>query len=101
MARVFASELVQRGIRVNTVIPGATRTSIWTRGAREGTTLDDTEKTLAPGIPMARLSDPEEVARAVVFLASDDASGMTSTEMVVDGGLLGARNGAPIYRVGQ
>jgi NAD(P)-dependent dehydrogenase (short-subunit alcohol dehydrogenase family) len=101
MARVFASELVQRGIRVNTVIPGATRTSIWTRGAREGTTIDDAEKALAPGIPMARLSDPEEVARAVVFLASDDASGMTSTEMVVDGGLLGARNGAPIYRVGQ
>jgi NAD(P)-dependent dehydrogenase (short-subunit alcohol dehydrogenase family) len=98
MARVLAAELVERGIRVNTVIPGATRTSIWTRGAREGTTIDATEKALAPSIPMARLVEPEEVARAVVFLASDDASGMTATEMVVDGGLLGARNGAPMYR---
>ncbi|HVE08825.1 MAG TPA: SDR family oxidoreductase [Paraburkholderia sp.] len=101
MARVFAAELVQRGIRVNTVIPGATRTTIWTRGARAGATLDATEKALAPSIPMARLADPEEVARAAVFLASDDASGMTATEMVVDGGLLGARNGAPMYRAGS
>jgi NAD(P)-dependent dehydrogenase (short-subunit alcohol dehydrogenase family) len=98
MARVFASELVQRGIRVNTVIPGATRTSIWTRGAHEGTTLEQTEKRLSPAIPMARLAEPEEVARAVLYLASDDASGTTAAEVIVDGGALGARYGSPIYR---
>lgn len=44
MAKVFASELAPKGIRVNTVIPGATRTPIWTRGARSGSTVDATEK---------------------------------------------------------
>ncbi|NMM04267.1 SDR family oxidoreductase [Paraburkholderia sp. RP-4-7] len=98
MAKVFASELVQRGIRVNTVIPGGTRTPIWTRGARAGATLDATEEALAPAIPMARLATPEEVAKAVLFLASDDASGITAAEIVVDGGTIGAPRGAPMYR---
>ena len=100
MAKVFASELVRRGIRVNTVIPGGTRTPIWTRGARAGATLDATEDALAPGIPMARLAEPEEVAKAVLFLASDDASGITAAEIVVDGGTIGAPWGAPIFRKG-
>jgi NAD(P)-dependent dehydrogenase (short-subunit alcohol dehydrogenase family) len=98
MAKVFASELVQRGIRVNTVIPGGTRTPIWTRGAREGATLDGTEQALAPRIPMDRLAAPEEVAAAVLFLASGDASGMTAAEIVVDGGTIGAPWGAPLFR---
>ncbi|HEY1997045.1 SDR family NAD(P)-dependent oxidoreductase [Paraburkholderia sp.] len=98
MAKVFASELVQRGIRVNTVIPGGTRTPIWTRGAREGATIDGTEGALASRIPMARFALAEEVAAAAVFLASDDASGITAAEIVVDGGSIGAPWGAPIFR---
>lgn len=100
MAKVFASELVERGIRVNTVVPGGTRTPIWTRGAREGATLDGTEQALAPRVPMARLAAPEEVAAAVLFLASGDASGMTGAEIVVDGGTTGAPWGAPLLRQG-
>ncbi|MFC0397618.1 SDR family NAD(P)-dependent oxidoreductase [Paraburkholderia rhizosphaerae] len=98
MAKVFASELAPRGIRVNTVIPGATRTSIWTRGARAGGSIDDVENSLAPRIPIGRLADPEETARAVLFLASDDAAGITAAEIVVDGGLTGAPSGAPMFR---
>ena len=98
MARVLASELVTRGIRVNTVIPGGTRTSIWTRGDREGKTLDATEAAIKPTIPMNRFADAEEVAQAAVFLASAAASGMTAAEIVVDGGLTGAPSGAPISR---
>jgi len=97
MAKVFASELMPRGIRVNTVIPGATSTPIWTRGARAGSTLEGTEQTFAPRIPMARLAAPEEVAQAVLFLASDAASGITAAEIVVDGGTIGAPWGAPIF----
>lgn len=97
MAKVFASELVQRGIRVNTVIPGGTRTPIWTRGAREGATLEGTEQVFAPRIPMGRLAAPEEVAAAVLFLASSHASGMTGAEIVVDGGTIGAPWGAPVF----
>lgn len=98
MARVLASELVTRGIRVNTVIPGGTRTSIWTRGDREGATLDATETALSPMIPMGRFALAEEVAQAAVFLASDAASGMTAAEIVVDGGNTGAPMGAPAFR---
>ena len=98
MAKVFASELVTRGIRVNTVIPGGTRTSIWTRGARAGATIEGTESALSPSIPMERLATPEEVAEAALFLASDAASGMTAAEIVVDGGTTGAPFGAPAFR---
>jgi len=100
MAKVFASELAPRGIRVNTVIPGATRTPIWTRDARQGSTLDDTENALAPRIPLGRFCDPEEVAQAVVFLASSLSSGMTAAEIVVDGGFTGAVSGGPMFRRG-
>jgi NAD(P)-dependent dehydrogenase (short-subunit alcohol dehydrogenase family) len=100
MAKVFATELVQRGIRVNTVIPGATRTPIWTRGARAGATLDGTEERLSPTIPMGRLAAAEEVAEAVAFLASKGASGITAAEIVVDGGTIGAPWGAPALRKG-
>jgi len=100
MAKVLAAELAPRGIRVNTVIPGAARTPIWTRGARQGAVLSEVEKGFAPAIPMGRFAEVDEVARAVLFLASDDASGMTAAEIVVDGGTTGAPLGAPALRRG-
>jgi NAD(P)-dependent dehydrogenase (short-subunit alcohol dehydrogenase family) len=98
MAKVFASELAPKGIRVNTVIPGATRTPIWSRGSRAGSSIDATEKAMAPRIPMGRFSDPEELAQAVMFLASNASSGMTAAEIVVDGGNIGAPWGIPLFR---
>lgn len=98
MAKVFASELAPKGIRVNTVIPGATRTPIWTRGAREGTTVDATEKAIAPRIPMGRFAGADELAQAVMFLASSASSGMTAAEIVVDGGSIGTPWGGALFR---
>jgi NAD(P)-dependent dehydrogenase (short-subunit alcohol dehydrogenase family) len=96
MAKVFASELAPRGIRVNTVIPGGTRTPIWTRGARAGATIDGTEKALAPRIPLGRFAEADEIAAAVAFLAA--TPGITAAEIVVDGGSIGAPWGAPLFR---
>jgi NAD(P)-dependent dehydrogenase (short-subunit alcohol dehydrogenase family) len=97
MARVLAAELAPRGIRVNTVVPGGTRTAIWTRGARAGMTVEAAEQRLTPVIPLDRFAEAEEVANAVLFLASREASAMTAAEIVVDGGM----SGAPFASMGQ
>lgn len=98
MAKVFASELAPRGIRVNTVIPGATRTPIWTSGARAKVPIEETLRAINLSIPIGRIAEPEEIAEAVMFLASDASRGMTAAEIVVDGGTIGAPYGAPAYR---
>ncbi len=98
MAKVFASELAPRGIRVNTVIPGATRTPIWTTGARANVPIEETLRAINLSIPIGRIAEPEEIAEAVMFLASDASRGMTAAEIVVDGGTIGAPYGAPAYR---
>ena len=98
MTRVLAAELAPRGIRVNVVVPGATRTPIWSTAAPSEQAMAALEARLARGIPLGRMSDAEEIAKAVLFLASDDASNITAQEIVVDGGHTGAPAGAPIYR---
>ncbi len=98
MARVLASELSPRGIRVNTVIPGATRTPIWSKIAPSPDAFAALEARVAKAVPLGRLSDAEEIAKAVLFLASDDAANIQAAEIVVDGGHTGAPAGAPIYR---
>jgi len=98
MAKVFAAELAPSGIRVNTVVPGATETPIWTRGARANIPIEESMHAVNKSNPMGRIAKPEEVARAVLFLASDASSALTAAEIVVDGGTTGAPYGAPIYR---
>ncbi|WP_397449020.1 SDR family NAD(P)-dependent oxidoreductase [Pseudomonas sp. NA-150] len=100
MAKVMAAELAPRGIRVNTVIPGATRTPIWTRGARQGASIDAVEAAFGPRVPIGRIAEPEELANAVLYFASDMSIGVTAAEIVVDGGTTGAPSGAPIFRQG-
>ena len=86
--RVYAAKnrTPQRRIRVNAVSPGLTDTpgyndALVSAGAgREGL------KTILTSIPLGRLGTPDEVARAVVFLASEDSSYITGTELSVDGG---------------
>ena len=98
MTRNLASEFAPRGIRDNQVTPGGTKTPIWSPYAPTPDDLTALENRIARGIPLGRLGEAEEVARAVLFLASDDASNVNGTEIVVDGGTTGAPHGAPAYR---
>lgn len=83
--RTWAAELVSRDIRVNTVVPGPVETP-----GLKGLAPAGQERELLAGeaakVPMGRLGRPEEIAAAVLFLASDQSSFMTGTEMFVDGG---------------
>lgn len=83
--RTWATELITRGIRVNTIVPGPIETPGLTglAPAGQGQQLLDGE---AAKVPMGRVGRPEELAAAVLFLASDQSSFMTGTELFVDGG---------------
>jgi len=85
MTRVLAQETVNRGIRVNAVSPGPTETPILDRDVGKEA-ADRTRRYLADQIPMKRLGTSQEIAEAVLFLASEQASFMTGQELVVDGG---------------
>jgi NAD(P)-dependent dehydrogenase (short-subunit alcohol dehydrogenase family) len=101
MARVVAADLAPRRIRVNVVAPGWTKTPIWKRGPRANASAEESAKLTdfySSAIPLGRWAEPEELAKAVLFLASDDSSYINAIELVVDGGATGAPLGAPIFR---
>ena len=87
LARTTAAELAGRGIRVNTVAPGPIVTPILGRTGLSKEALDEFVTETVPKIPMKRFGQPEEVAGAVAFLASQDASYITGVEINVDGGM--------------
>lgn len=87
LARTAAAELAERGIRVNTVAPGPIATPIFGRTGLPQETVDEFAKEIVSKVPLKRFGQPEEVAGAVTFLASQDASYITGVELNVDGGL--------------
>lgn len=83
LTRVAALEGAPAGVRVNSVHPGFIDSRMLTDIA---TRLGGTQEALAEAVPAGRLGSPEEVAKAVAFLASDEASYMNGSQLVVDGG---------------
>ncbi len=101
MARAIAADFAPRNIRVNVVAPGATKTPIWKRGSRASVTAEQSAKLVdffSSTVPLGRWGEPEELAKAVLFLASEDLSYINAVELVVDDGLTGAPFGASILR---
>jgi len=88
LARTLANELVGRGIRVNEVSPGPIETPIFTKMGMSAEQIEGFKGHMSGMVPMKRLGSPDEVARAVLYLASEDASYVTGAKITVDGGVL-------------
>lgn len=86
--RGLALDYARDGIRVNCVIPGATDTRLVQGFIQDSRDPEETRRRLLESIPLNRLARPEEIGRAVLFLASDHAGYITGTSLAVDGGLL-------------
>lgn len=96
LSRSAALELAEHGVRINTVSPGAIATGIFGRGAglssdQADATAEKVERMLKRAQPMQRAGTPDDIAAAVLFLATDEAGFITGRDIVVDGGLIAGR----------
>jgi NAD(P)-dependent dehydrogenase (short-subunit alcohol dehydrogenase family) len=85
-ARTWTTDLKDRRIRVNAVSPGAIDTPGLSDLLASSEAGEQRKKMISTSVPLGRLGTPDEIAKAVVFLASDDSSYITGTELFVDGG---------------
>jgi len=87
LARTLTSDLKTRKIRVNTVSPGPIETPGLNTVASLTGQAEQFKANMTSGVPMGRIGEADEIAKAVVFLASDDSSYVTGIELFVDGGM--------------
>ena len=87
LVRSLAVDYARHGIRVNAVVPGATETPLMWANVSDADRAS-VEETVRAEVPMGRLADPEEPARAVLWLLSGDSSYVTGSHLVCDGGIL-------------
>jgi NAD(P)-dependent dehydrogenase (short-subunit alcohol dehydrogenase family) len=85
-ARTWTTDLKHRGIRVNAISPGTIDTPGLNNLLASGEAGEQRRKMVASAIPLGRFGRPDEVAKTVVFLASDESSYITGAEIFVDGG---------------
>lgn len=84
--KTVAAELAPKGIRINAVSPGPIETNYFQRSNLTLEQYEQFKASFAPQVPLARFGQPEEVAKVVSFLASDESSFMHGSEVFVDGG---------------
>ncbi len=85
--RVFATELASRKIRVNAISPGPIETPVYSKLGLSEEALNGLGETMSKKVLLSRFGQPDEIAKTVLFLASDDSSFITGTEVIADGGL--------------
>jgi len=85
-ARTWTVDLKGRGIRVNAISPGPIDTPGINNLRTTMEQIEEFKKNIVATVPMGRMGDPDEIAKAAVFLASDDSSYVTGVELFVDGG---------------
>ncbi len=86
LSKTLSTELLPRGIRVNAVSPGPVQTPLFDKLGIPDAYREQVNKEIAATIPFGRFGRPEEIAKAVVYLASDDSAWTVGSEIVVDGG---------------
>lgn len=87
LGKTLSGELVSRGIRVNTVSPGPIQTPLYGKLGFSDAQLQEVAGSIQGQIPTGRFGTPSEVAKAVVFLASDESAFTVGAELVIDGGM--------------
>ena len=87
LARTLSTELLEKKIRVNSLAPGPIDTPIFDKVGIPTEQVPDMKGSFASENPMKRLGTPEEIAKAALFLASDDSSYITGIDLTVDGGV--------------
>ena len=85
-ARTWTVDLKHRKIRVNAISPGPIDTLIFNSAVQTEEEIEQIKASLVASVPMGRMGSPDEIAKAVSFLASDDSSYVTGIELFVDGG---------------
>jgi NAD(P)-dependent dehydrogenase (short-subunit alcohol dehydrogenase family) len=87
LAKTLSSELLSKGIRVNVVSPGPVSTPIYGRLGLPAEQLTEVAASIQAQIPLKRFGTPEEIASAVLYLASAESAYIVGTELVADGGM--------------
>jgi NAD(P)-dependent dehydrogenase (short-subunit alcohol dehydrogenase family) len=89
LGRTLSGELIGRGIRVNTLSPGPVETPIYGKLGLPAEALQQMAASILAQLPAGRFGLPEEIAKAAVYLASDESAYAIGSELVIDGGFIG------------
>ena len=87
LGKTLSGELISRGVRVNTISPGPIQTPLYGKLGFSDEQLKEVAGSIQGQVPVGRFGAPSEVAKAVVFLASDESAFTVGAELVVDGGM--------------